>query len=153
MCEKKLPLTTIPHERWLLDTNVWVFGLRGDAEYPACAQLLERIGSFSIIIPLQLLKELTVNLTTDETRDLYQLVNQYPEIIEVSWEPASVDRVRFFEERGCRKGDAVIAAHAEALGVRVIVSENRQFLQTVKDLPLEIITPEQALARLASGLA
>ena len=143
-----MPLPTIPHERWLLDTNVWVFGLRGETRSPACAELLNRIGSFSIVIPLQLLKELAVNLTEDETRDLYQVVNQHPEIIEVSWEPAPLDRVKFFEQRGCRKGDAVIAAHAEVLGVRVIVSENRQFLQTLKDLPIEIITSEMTLARL-----
>lgn len=37
---------TIPLERWLLDTNVWVFGLRRDATFPACAELLDRIGSF-----------------------------------------------------------------------------------------------------------
>ena len=55
-----------PPERWLLDTNVWVFGLRRDETYPACAQLLERIGSFSVVIPLQVLKELNLILTEDE---------------------------------------------------------------------------------------
>ena len=138
---------TIPLERLLLDTNVWVFGLRGDAAFPACAELLERIGLFGVVIPLQLIKELNVNLSEDETRDFYQLVNQHPEIIELSWEPAPVDRIKFFQAKGCRKGDAVIAAHAEALKVEIIVSENRQFLQTIKDLPIQIITSEDALAR------
>lgn len=138
---------TIPLERLLLDTNVWVFGLRHDAAFPACAELLDRIGLFAIVIPLQLIKELNVNLTEDEVQDFYQLINQYPEIIEVSWEPAPADRVRFFQAKGCRKGDAVIAAHAEALEVRVIVSENRQFLQTAKDLPLQLITSKDALTR------
>ena len=45
---------TTPSERWLLDTNVWVFGLRRDGAFPACTELLERIGTFSIVIPLQL---------------------------------------------------------------------------------------------------
>ena len=138
---------TIPLERLLLDTNVWVFGLRGDAAFPACAELLERIGLFGVVIPLQLIKELNVNLSEDETRDFYQLVNQHPEIIELSWEPAPVDRIKFFQAKGCRKGDAVIAAHAEALKVEIIVSENRQFLQTIKDLPIQIITSEDALGR------
>jgi predicted nucleic acid-binding protein len=140
---------TTPHERWLLDTNVWVFGLRG-AEFPSCAELLERIGSLSVVIPRQLLKELNVNLTEDEMRDFYELINQHAEVIEVSWQPAPAERVRFFESLGCRKGDAVIAAHAEALGVKVIVSENRQFLQTLKDLPIEIINSDTALVRFAS---
>jgi predicted nucleic acid-binding protein len=105
---------TTPPERWLLDTNVWVFGLRADTSFPACAQLLDRIGSFSILIPLQVLKELNLALAEDEMRDFYRLVNQYPEFIELSWEPAAFEQVKFYEQLGCRKGDAVIAAHAEA---------------------------------------
>jgi len=110
-----------------LDTNVWVFGLRHDISFPACAQLLDRIGSFSALIPLQVLKELNLALTEDEMRDFYRLVNQYSEFIELSWEPATAEQVKSFEQRGCRKGDAVIAAHAETLGAKVIVIENRQF--------------------------
>lgn len=140
----------IPHERWLLDTNIWVFGLRRSKEFPACAKLLDRIESFSVIIPLQLLKELTVNLSEEEMRHFYEVINQYPDIIEVDWERASADRIKFFEEQGCRKGDAVIAAHAEALGVKIIVSENRQFLQVLEGLPFEIVDAESALTRLSS---
>jgi hypothetical protein len=125
-------------------------GLRRDTAFPACAPLLERIGAISVAIPLQLLKELNVNLSEEEMRDFYELINQHPEIIQVSWQPAPVERVKFFEEQGCRKGDAVIAAHAEALGVRIIVSENRQFLQTLRDFPIEIINSETALVRSAS---
>jgi len=140
---------TIPVERWILDTNVWVFGLRRDAAFPACAELLDQIGLFAVVIPLQLLKELNVNLVEDEMRSFYQLINQHPEIIEVNWEPAPADRVKFYETRGCRKGDAVIAAHAEVLGVKTIVSQNRQFLQTIKNLPIEILSSETALKRYA----
>jgi hypothetical protein len=60
---------------------------------------------------------------------------------------ASIDRVKFFQQLGCRKGDAIIAAHAEELGVQTIVSENRQFLQTLKAFPIEIISSEDALGR------
>lgn len=141
---------TTPLERWLLDTNVWAFGLRRDASFPACAQLLDRIGSFSVLIPRQVLKELSLTLTEDEMRDFYRLVNQYSEFIELSWEPAAVERVKAYEGRGCRKGDAVIAAHAEGSGIRTIVSENRQFMQTLKDLPLELVTADQAEPRLAN---
>ena len=140
---------TTPPERWLLDTNIWVFGLRRDEAFPNCAQLLERIGSFSVVIPLQVLKELNLNLTEDEISDFYSLINQQPEWMELSWAAAPTERVKFYEERGCRKGDAVIAAHAESLRVGIIVSENRQFLQTIKDLPIEIVTAANALARLA----
>ena len=141
---------TIPPERWLLDTNVWIFGLRRNEAFPTCARLLDRIGSFSVLIPLQVSKELNLALTKAEMRDFYRLINQYSEFIELSWDPVPLERVKFYEERGCRKGDAVIAAHAEALGVRIIVSENRQFLQTVKDLTVDILTAAEAQARLQS---
>ena len=124
---------TIQRERWLLDTNVWIFGLRREDGFPACARLLDRIGSCSILIPLQVLKELNLTLAPDELREFYQFINRYPEYIELSWEPAPLERVSFYEQQGCRKGDAVIAAHAEAMDVRIIVSENRQFLQTLED--------------------
>ena len=140
---------TTPPERWLLDTNIWVFGLRRDESFPNCAELLERIGTFSVVIPFQVLKELNVNLTEDEISDFYRLINQQPEWIELSWSTAPVERVHFYEGRGCRKGDAVIAAQAESLRVRVIVSENRQFLQTIKELPTHILSAADALARLA----
>ena len=144
---------TTPPERWLLDTNVWVFGLRRDDAFPACAQLLDHIGSFSVLIPLQVLKELNFALSENEMRDFYRLVNQYSEFIELSWEPAVLEQVKFYEQRGCRKGDAVIAAHAEASGIRTIVSENRQFLQTLRDLPVELVTSGEAQTRLTETLS
>jgi len=58
-----------------------------------------------------------------------ELINQHPELIELSWQTARLERITFYQNRGCRKGDAVIAAHAEALGIKTIISENRQFLQ------------------------
>jgi len=140
----------IPAESSLLDTNVWVFGLRRDEQFPACAGLLDCISSLLVVIPRQVLKELNANLAPDEMRDFYQLVNRYPERIELNWESASVERVKFYEGRGCKKGDAVIAAHAEALKVKFVVTENRQFLQTIENLPFEIITPSEVLARLTS---
>jgi hypothetical protein len=94
------------------------------------------------------LKELNLALTEDEMRDFYRLVNQYSEFIEINWERLAPEQVRLYEERGCRKGDAVIAAHAELSGIRTVVSENRQFLQTLRGLPIELITPDEAETRL-----
>lgn len=103
-----------------------------------------------MLIPLQVLKELNLVLSEAEIQDFYRLVNQYSDFIELSWDPVMVEQVRSYEERGCRKGDAVIAAHAEASGIEIIVSENRQFLQVIKDLPIEIVTPGEAERCLAS---
>ena len=139
---------TTPAKRWLLDTNVWIFGLRGDAHSPACEELLNHIGSFLVCVPLQIIKELTVNLADDEMRDFYQILSLYPDCIELSWAPAPIERIRSFEKSGCRKGDAVIAAHAEMLGVSTIISENRQFLRTLTGLPIEVVNSATALTRL-----
>jgi hypothetical protein len=138
---------TILTDRWLLDTNIWVFGLRHSEAFLTCTELLDHIGFYSVLIPFQVLKELNVNLTEDEKRDFYQLINQYSEWIELRWEPAPIELVKFYERRGCRKGDAAIAAHAEVLGIKTIVSENRQFLQTMEGLPMEIVNSAVALAR------
>lgn len=90
---------TTPPERWLLDTNVWIFGLRRDETYLACAQLLERIGSFSVVIPLQVLKELNLTLTENEMRGLYLLIKQNTDLVELSWQPAPLERVAFSSAR------------------------------------------------------
>jgi len=82
-------------------------------------------------------------------QDFYRLVNSYPERVEVSWAIAPVERVKFYQERGCRKGDAVIAAHAEMLGANLIISENRQFLQTLADLPARMARASEALQRMS----
>lgn len=135
---------TTPTKRWLLDANVWIFGLRRDPRFASSGELLDRAGSFTAVIPRQVLKELNVNFTDEEARDFYQFANDYSENIELSWEPVPVERVMFYEERACKKGDAVSAAHAEALGVNLTVTENRRFLQTIADLRVQIPTPGEA---------
>ncbi|MCU1265075.1 MAG: hypothetical protein JWM21_1393 [Acidobacteria bacterium] len=142
---------TIPIERWLLDTNIWIFGLRREKSLEYCEALLKRIGSFVAVIPLQVLKELNVNLSEDEIRDFYRLLNQYPEGVQSSWHKAPLDRIRYYEDQGCRKGDAVIAAHAEVLSVDFIITENRQFLQTIKDLRFGVLRPADAIGRLINS--
>lgn len=137
-----------PTERWLIDTNVWIFGLRRDENSPDSVRLLQKLGSFTALIPLQVIKELHLNLTDPEMAESYGLLNGFPNHAELNWEETSFDRVAFYRESGCRKGDAIIAASAERLKADLIVSNNRQFLQTVSDLPAGIVTPSEALARL-----
>jgi hypothetical protein len=98
----------------------------------------------------QIIKELHLNLFDDEMKDFYRLLNKFPDCVEVGWERVPPERVVFYQDRGCRKGDAIIAAHAEILNADLIVSNNRQFLQTVANLSAEIVTPAQALSRLPS---
>ena len=52
---------TIRDKPVVLDTNIWIFGLRRHPDLPACAQLLERLGQLQVILPRQLLQELRAN--------------------------------------------------------------------------------------------
>jgi len=140
----------IPTERWLIDTNVWIFGLRRDENYPDSVSVLEAIGSFVAVIPPQVLKELRVNLTDDEMKTFYRLLKNFPEGVELNWKKASAEKIQFYLNQGCRKGDAVIASYAETLTVQFIVTNNRQFLQTITNLPFRILTPTDVLLRLSS---
>jgi predicted nucleic acid-binding protein len=59
---------TIRDERVVLDTNVWIFGLRHHSELPACTLFLERLSQLQVILSRQVLYELQANLTESELR-------------------------------------------------------------------------------------
>ena len=65
---------TIRDERVVLDTNIWIFGLRRHPEFPGCVLLLERLSQLHVILPRQVLWELRANLTEGELRSLFRLV-------------------------------------------------------------------------------
>ena len=138
----------LPTERWLIDTNVWIFGLRRDERYPDSFAVLKAIGSFVALVTPQIIKELRLNLTDDEMKAFYRLLKNFPEGVQLSWQEAVAEKVQFYLDRGCRKGDAVIASSAEVLAAHLIVTNNRQFLQTINNLPVSILTPSEALLRL-----
>ena len=100
-------------------------------------------------MPLQIIRELRVNLLDDEMKEFYRLQNELRQSVEISWEDASPERVAFYRDKGCRKGDALVAAHAEASRADLIVSHNRQFLATLQNLPVKIATPAEALSGLS----
>jgi len=139
---------TIRDERVVLDTNVWIFGLRHHPELPACALLLERLGQIRVILPRQVLRELQANLTESELRTLFHLLKQFPKQIVVHWGKAEMETVRKYQSLGCKLGDAAIAAHLEELEVETLITENRHFLEELKDLPFRRLSATEALAEL-----
>jgi predicted nucleic acid-binding protein len=128
---------TIPDERVVLDTNVWIFGLRHHPELPACALLLERLDQIQVILPRQILRELQANLTESELRTLFNLLKQFPKQIVIHWGKAEMETVRKYQSLGCKPGDAAIAAHLEKLEVETLITENRHFLEELKICPSE----------------
>jgi hypothetical protein len=141
-------VSSIRDEAVSLDTNEFVFAIRRETSYPTCETLLfDRLGERNLYMPLQILIELQRNLSHNEMRGVLLAITRAKTI---TWDyaPARLDLVNQWEQRGAKKGDAVIAAHLEASDVRYFISENRHFLAEIPHLPVEVLTSEEALRRL-----
>jgi predicted nucleic acid-binding protein len=139
---------TIRDETIVLDTNIWIFGLRRHPEFPACASLLDRLSQLQVIIPRQVLQELQANLTENELKALFHLLNQIPRQVVIRWKKAEVGIIRKYQNIGCKLGDAALAAHLEELEIDVLITENRHFLEDLKDLPFRRLSAIEALSEL-----
>ncbi len=138
-------MSSIRDEAVGLDTNEFVFALRRDASHPACETLLfDRLDDLNVYLPLQILAELQRNLSVAEMRGVLRALARAGSI---TWDyaPARLELIAQWEQRGAKKGDAVIAAHLEAGHVRYFISENRHFLTELSDLPFEVLTSEDAV--------
>ncbi len=136
-------------DEWIvLDTNVWIFGLRRVPDFPACAELLENLTRLRVALPRQILQELQANFTEDELRALFRLLNRLPISPKIDWQKASPETVAKYRQMGCKLGDAVVSAHLEELGIKTLVTENRDFLEELSGLPFRKLTASHALAEL-----
>ena len=142
-------MNSIRDEPVALDTNVFVFALRKDANYPACETLLfDKLAQLQVYVPLQVFVELQRNLTDNEMRGVLRALVRAKT---VTWDyaPAPADLIARWEQRGAKKGDAVIAAHLEAANIRSFVSENRHFLAELSALPFGVLSSEEAVRLLS----
>jgi predicted nucleic acid-binding protein len=122
-----------------LDTNVWVFGLtKLDLE---CEKILQNLKAFQVIIPDQIRAELERNLNSEDLKAFYTIAQQY-DTIDIDFAKVPQKRIEKYKKKGLKKGDTEIAAFCEWRVVKIIVSDNRDFLTLMrKDLPFEIISP------------
>lgn len=142
-------MTSIRDEAVAFDTNVFIFALRKDANHPACESLLfDKLGALKIHIPLQILLELQHNLTASEMRGVF-LALAKAKVVTWDYTLAPLELVRKWEQRGAKKGDAVVAAHLESANIRYFVSENRHFLAELLELPFVVLTSEKVTQQLA----
>ena len=145
---------TIEREWVVLDTNVWIFGLRQEPTRPACFHLLRRLPDLFVRVPRQILLELRANLRQEEMDDFFRLLNRHPERREISWDKVEPALIHNYQQLGCKLGDAVVAAHLEISGVKLLVSENRDFLTEISGLPFCVLSAEALLRQLdAESLA
>jgi hypothetical protein len=141
-------VNSIRDEPVALDTNEFIFALRGEPLYPACRTLLfDRLNELKVYMPLQILIELQRNLQVDEMRGVLRALARANSL---TWDyaPPRAELVREWEQRGAKKGDAVVVAHLQANGIHHFVSENRHFLAELTGLPFEVLSSEEVLQRL-----
>ena len=142
---------SIPDEWIVLDTNIWIFGLRRVPDFPTCAELLENLNRLRVVLPRQLLQELQANLVEDDLRALFRLLNRLPISPRINWQKAAPETVAKYQQMGCKLGDAVLSAHLEELGIKTLVTENRDFLEELTGLPFRRLTARQAMTELKSA--
>ena len=138
-------MNSIRGEPVALDTNVCIFALRKEPNYPACETLLfDKLPALQVYMPLQIFLELQRNLTASEMRRVVRALTMAQA---VTWDyaPARLDLIRRWEQRGAKKGDAVITAHLEAATIRYLVSENRDFLVELPALPFTVLSSAEAV--------
>lgn len=138
-------MISIRDELVTVDTNVWIFALRKESAYPSCETLLfGSLPDLQIYMPLQIFLELQRNLTTGEMRRFILALTRAQS---VAWDytPARSDLIRQWEQRGAKKGDAAIAAHLEGAAIRYLVSENRDFLKGLPELPFTVLSSHETI--------
>ena len=144
-------MNSIRGETVALDTNVFIFALRKEPDYPACETLLfDKLPALQVSMPLQIFLELQRNLTASEVRRVVRALTMAQT---VTWDyaPAQMDLVRQWEQRGAKKGDAVMTAHLAGAAIRYLVSENRDFLQELPSLPFTVLSSEEAVRLLGES--
>lgn len=82
--------------------------------------------------------------------EIFRILNRYSERVDIQWDKADPLLVEKYQRLGCRLGDAVVAAHLEALEVKAIVSENRHFLSEIQELPFRVLSSSDALLEVTS---
>jgi hypothetical protein len=142
-------MSSIRTEWVALDTNEYIFGIRGNSDFAASEKLLtEGIASLRVMVPLQVLTEVSRNLSGAELKAFYQTLES---VAELAWDfsPPEQDLVLNYVNVGAKKGDAVIAAHLDSSKVPWLISENRHFLSQIPNLPFKVITASEALSMLS----
>jgi hypothetical protein len=131
---------------WIsLDTNIYIFGIREDPKFPACVELLERIGELYVHLPRQIIRELQNNLHPNEVHELFILFSRYPDRVRIDWKTTTLALIEKFQRLGCKLGDAAVAAHLEEEGIETLISENRHFLAEISNLPFRVLNATTAL--------
>ena len=142
-------MSKIRSDQVALDTNDFIFGIRRDASYPACAVLLrDQIDLVSLFVPLRVQIELQNNLSDAEIHELYALVADARELF---WNHAPGAPGASRKIRGSRREEGRRAHLCRARRSRRSVAGIREpsLPSRISDLPFMVVSAERALALLA----
>jgi len=136
-------------DEWIaLDTNIWIFGQRRVPGFTECADLLDFLSRLRVVLPRQILQELQANFSESEMSSLFRLLNRLPSPPKIDWQKPAQVTVAKYRNLGCKLGDAAVSAHLEELGINVLVTENRDFLEELSGLPFRRLKAREVLAEL-----
>ena len=136
-------------DEWIvLDTNIWIFGQRHVPGFTECAELLDHLNLLRIVLPRQILQELQANFSDSEMSSLFRLLNRLPIPPKIEWQKPAQETVAKYRNMGCKLGDAAVSAHIEELGVNILVTENRDFLEELSGLPFRRLKAREVLDEL-----
>ena len=136
-------------DEWIvLDTNIWIFGQRRVLGFGDCAELLDFLSGLRVVLPRQILQELQANFSDSEMSSLFRLLNRLPSPPKIDWQKPAQVTVAKYRNLGCKLGDAAVSAHLEELGINVLVTENRDFLEELSGLPFRRLKAREVLAEL-----
>ena len=119
-----------------LDTNVFIFGFRKID--PFAVSILKNLFQFDVLICDQVERELRNNFSESELKQVYDqiiLLSNFHIIYQIPGEEALGE----YRRLGLKLGDAKIAAFCEEEEIDVFITENRHFLQNIKDRSFKII--------------
>jgi len=118
-----------------LDTNVFIFGFRKIDPYAVL--ILQNLFRFDVLICDQIERELRNNFSESELKQVYdqiKLLSNFHIIYQIPDEELLAEYQRF----GLKLGDAKIAAFCDQEEIDVFVTENRHFLQNIKNRSFKI---------------
>jgi len=119
--------------RIILDTNEYIFGLDREAEEIAPGRvldviriLIEESEDFRLLLPEIIRKEVQRNIPGNLEGDFYRLIYSSEKIehYAMSDVPGKLFE-KYWDKKGLKEGDALIAAFAEFVKTDYLVSENR----------------------------
>jgi hypothetical protein len=73
---------SIANEWIVFDTNIWIFGLRNQADQPACYQLLQSLSLLYVKTPYQIFLELQANLVPEELKRFFRLIHPCGSVVD-----------------------------------------------------------------------